>query len=117
MDLRNDMDQTMHQHYLDEFDNFRDHRYLPDVVYLAVLQNLDELNPDVVPTFQDVHLVHPQDVAADVELRHLLRMDYFQVVVGAERLALFHQQLKMDCCRDVVQQVCFLQLAFHHLNL
>ena len=97
--------------------NFRDHRYLPDVVYLDALQNLDELNPDVVPTFQDVHLVHPQDVAADVELRHLLRMDYFQVVVGAERLALFHQQLKMDCCRDVEWQVCFLQLALHHLNL
>jgi hypothetical protein len=43
-------------------------------------------------------LVHLQDVVADAELRHLLKMDCYQVVVGVE----LHHLLKMDCYLDVV---------------
>ena len=102
MDRLNGMDQKMHLHLLDEIDNFLDHQFLQDVVYLDALQNQDEQNQDVVLTFRDVHLVHLPDVAVDAELRHLLRMDYFQDVVDVELLALFHLQLKMDCYLDAV---------------
>ena len=99
------MDQKMHLVHLflqDVTDNFQDHRYLLVVEYLDALQNQDEQNQDVVLTFRDVHLVHLQVVVVDVEPHHQLRMDYFRDVVGVERQALFHQQLKMDCCLGAV---------------
>ena len=89
------MDQKMYLrlHLLDEIDNFRDHQFQrqQDVVYLDALQNLDEQNQGEVLTFRDVHLVHRLDVVVGVELRHRLRMDYFQDVVDVELLAMFHQ--------------------------
>ena len=104
-DHRNDMDQKMnlvHLHLQDVTDNFQDRRYLLVVEYLDALQNQDEQNQDVVLTFRDVHLVHLQVVVVDVEPHHQLRMDYFRDVVGVERQALFHPQLKMDCCLGAV---------------
>ena len=86
------MDQMMHLHPLDETDNFQDHQFLQDVVYLDEQQNRDEQNRDVDLTFRDVHLVHLPDVEVDAELRHQLRMDYFRDVVDVELQVLFHQR-------------------------
>jgi hypothetical protein len=91
-DRQNDMDQKMHLHPLDVTDNFQGHQFLQDVVYLDALQNLDEQNQGEVLTFRDVHLVHRLDVVVGVELRHRLRMDYFQDVVDVELQELFHQR-------------------------
>jgi hypothetical protein len=75
------------------------------VVHQDVLQNLDAQNLDALPPFLDeVHLVV---VLVDVELRHQLKMDYFQDVVGAE---LRYLQRK-DYFQDVVQ----LELLVLHL--
>ena len=115
MDRLNDMDQKMRLHHLDEIDNFRDRPHLQDAVHLVALQNLVAQNQDEVLTFRDVHLVHLQDVVVDAELRHQLRMDCCRDVVDVEPLVLFHQKLKMDCCRDVERQVCFLQQERLHL--
>ncbi len=52
--------------------------HLQDVVHLDVLQNLDEQNLDAHLPYLDV--VHLPDVVVDVELHHLLRMDYYQDV-------------------------------------
>ena len=112
-DLLNDMDQKRLRHRLDVTDNFRDHQFLQDVVYLDVLQNPDEQNQDVVLTFQDVHLVHPLDVVVDVAQRHRLRMDYFQDVVDVEQ----RYQLRMDYFQDVEQLVYFRLPVLLHLKL
>ena len=116
-DRLNGMDQKMLLHHLDAIDNFRDRRHLQDVVYLVALQNLDEPNQDVVLTFRDEHLVHQLDVVVDEEQRHRLRMDYFQDVVDAELLVLFHPQLKMDYFPDEEQLVYFRQLLLRHPKL
>jgi hypothetical protein len=59
-----------------------------DVVKMVALQNLDVQNQDVVLTFlnavHQVHQVHQLDVVVDVELRHQLKMDYYQDVVDVE---------------------------------
>jgi hypothetical protein len=74
------------------------YQHLLDVVNLDVLQNLDELNPDVDLTcLVAVHLLHQLVEPVDVELHHQLRTDYFRDVVDVELLAMFHLQLKMDC--------------------
>jgi hypothetical protein len=73
-----------------------------DVVMKDVLQILDEQNLDEVLTFQGVlchFLVNLVDVQVGVELRHLLKMDYFRDVVGVELHCLLHL-LKMDYFRD-----------------
>ena len=111
------MDQKMHLHLLDAFDNFRDHQFLQDVVYLDARQNQDEQNQDVDLTYQDVRQVHWRDVVVDVELRHQLRKDYFPDVVDVELRVMFHQQLRMDYFQDVEQLAYFLQLALLHLGL
>jgi hypothetical protein len=66
---------------------------------MDALQILDALNLDVVLTFLDVvHLErHLQVVVVDAELRHLLRMDYFQDVVDVE----LRHLLRMDYFQDV----------------
>jgi hypothetical protein len=69
-----------------------------DEILMDVLQILDELNLDVVLTFQDVE-VHRLVVVVDVVLFHQLKMDYYLDVVD---VALRHQ-LKMDYYLDVVQ--------------
>ena len=111
LDHLNGMDQKMHLHHLDVIDNFLDRQHLLDVVHLVALQNLVAQIQDAVLTFQDVHLVHPQVVAVDEELRHQLRMDYFQDVVDVEQQVMFHRQLKMDCYQDAVKQACYLLLV------
>jgi hypothetical protein len=87
-DLSCDMDQMHLQHLLlllplDVVQNLdvMDHLHRQDVEYLDELQNLDGVHLDVV------HLdeLHPSGVVADAELRHLLRMDYFQGVVDVEQ--------------------------------
>jgi hypothetical protein len=86
--------------------NFLDHQYLLDVEYLDALQNRDELNQDVVLTFQLVHLVRLLDVVVDAELRHQLKMDCYQDAVGEEQM---RHLLKMDCYRDVELPVLLLR--------
>jgi len=64
--------------------NFQ-YQHLLDVVNLVVLQNLDVLNLDADLTCQVVvHLLHQLVVQVAADLRHQLRMDYFQVVVDVE---------------------------------
>ncbi len=106
----------LHLRLRDVTDNFQDHQFLQDVVYLDEQQNQDEQNQDVVLTFRDVHLVYLQVVVVDVELRHQLRMDYFRDVVDVELQVLFHQKLRMDYFQDVEQPVYFQQLALLHLK-
>jgi hypothetical protein len=95
-------------------------RHLLGVVHLDVQQILDEQNLVVLLPFLDV--VHLDVVPVGVELRHLLRTDYFQDVVGAELPHL----LRMDYFLDVVQQELpalhlvlelFLQPLLHLLQL
>jgi hypothetical protein len=81
--------------------NYLDRQFLLDVEYLVALQNQDVLNRDVVLTFQDVHLLHQLVVVVDEELRRLLKMDYYQDVVGVE---LNCHQSKMDYYPDVELQ-------------
>jgi hypothetical protein len=58
-------------------------QHLLDVVNLDVLQNLDELNLDADLTcLVVVHLLRQLVLLVVVDLRHQLRMDYFQAVVG-----------------------------------
>jgi hypothetical protein len=74
------------------------YQHLLDVVNLVVLQNLDELNLDADLTcLVVVHLLHQLVVPVDVELRHQLRMDYFQGVVDVGLRYL----KRMDYFRDV----------------
>jgi len=71
-----------HQHHLHAVGSFQ-YQHLLDVVNLVGLQNRDELNLDEDLTCQVVvHL--PLDVQVDAELRHQLRMDYFQGAVDVE---------------------------------
>jgi hypothetical protein len=96
---------------------------LVDEILVDVQQILDELNLDVVQTFQvvAVHLlgvaVHLLGVAVDVESCHQLKMDYFLDVVGAE----LHHQLKMDYYLDGVQvleaQISLQRLLLQHVSL
>ena len=72
------------QRHLYEVGNFQ-YQHLLDVVSLVGLRNLDELNLDVDLTCQVVvHLLHQLVVQVDAELRHQLRMDYFQDAVDVE---------------------------------
>jgi hypothetical protein len=81
-----------------------------DVVMMGAQQILDALNLDVVLTFPDVvNLVHHrQDVVVDVELRHQLKMDYYQDVVDVVLRFLLNYPMKMDYCLDEVLQVLLL---------
>ena len=89
---------------------------LVDEILVDAQQILDELNLDVVLTFQDV-AVHRLVVVVDVVLFHQLKMDYFLDVVGEE----LRHQLKMDYYLDVVQvleALIFLQrLLLQHVSL
>jgi hypothetical protein len=64
--------------------NFQ-YQHLLDVVNLVGLQNLDALNLDEDLTCQVVvHLLHQLVVQVAADLRHQLRMDYFQGAVDVE---------------------------------
>jgi hypothetical protein len=90
--------QVLHQYVVGNPHQLKDHRC---VAHLDVLQILDEQNLDVIPPYLDeeLHLVNLEDVVADAELRHLLKMDCFLDEVDAELRPL----LKMDCYLDEVQ--------------
>ena len=64
------------------------------MVHLDVLQNLDVEHLDVEHLDEQLPLV----AVVDAELRHLLRMDYYQDVVDVELPTL----PRMDCYLDVV---------------
>ena len=81
----------------------------PYVVHLVVLQILDEQILDEIPPFLGVVLRFLADVAADVELRHLLKMDCFRDEADVE----LRHLLKMDCFRDEE----LVQLAWLHFQL
>jgi hypothetical protein len=93
-------------HQLKELQCVEENQHLlVDEPLVDVQQILDELNLDVVQTFQVV-VVHHLDVAVlrlvvvvDVVLCHQLKMDYYLDVVGVE----LRHQLKMDYYLDVVQ--------------
>jgi hypothetical protein len=81
-----------HQHHQFVVGSFR-YQHLLDVVNLVGQQNLVELNLDVDLTCQDVaHQLHLLVVPVDADLRHQLRMDYFQDEVDVE----LRHQLRMD---------------------
>jgi hypothetical protein len=97
MDLSCDMDQMLvHLLHLDVVQNLDelDHRHRQDVVHLVVQQNLDVVHLVVVR----LGALRPLVAEVDAELRHQLRMDYFQGAVGVE---LRHLK-RMDCFQDVV---------------
>jgi hypothetical protein len=97
LDLLNDMDCSNLVHLFRCAVDIVNRAHLLDVEKMDALQNLDEQNLDEVQPFQVVvHLL--LDELADAELRHWLKMDYFQDVVDAEQR--FH--LKMDYFQDVV---------------
>ncbi len=93
--LVNDMDLVMMVLHLYVVGNFlRQFQLLEDVVLLDALQNLGEQNQGVhLPYLDEAHpfLVV---VVVDVELRHLLKMDYYQDAADVE----LRHPLKMDCC-------------------
>jgi hypothetical protein len=95
--LVNDMDLMMlvrHQYvvgnYLFQF------QHLLDVLHLDVLQNLDAQNLDALLPFLDEVLLFLVVVVVGVELRHLLRMDYFLDAVGAEPHSLLRKDYFLD---------------------
>jgi hypothetical protein len=93
--LVNDMDLAMMVLHLCVVGNFlRQFQLLEDVVLLDALQNLGEQNQDVHLPYLDEVRPFPVVVVVDVELRHLLKMDYYQDAADVE----LRHPLKMDCC-------------------
>jgi hypothetical protein len=90
------MDLVMMALHLYVVGNFlRQFQSLEDVVLLDALQNLGEQNQGVHPPYLDEVRLFLVVVVVDVELRHLLKMDYYQDAVGVE----LRHLLKMDCCQ------------------
>jgi hypothetical protein len=88
------MDRQLLNHQQHQFvvESFR-YQHQLDVVNLGELQNLVELNLDEDLTCQVVaHQLHQLVVPVDADLRHQLRMDYFQGAVDVE----LRHQLRMD---------------------
>jgi hypothetical protein len=89
------MDLAMMALHLCVVGNFlRQFQLLEDVVLLDALQNLGEQNQGVHLPYLDVVLLFLVVVVVDVELRHLLKMDYYQDAADVE----LRHPLKMDCC-------------------
>jgi hypothetical protein len=104
MDLSCDMDQMHLQHLLlllhQDVEQNLDamvHLHRQVVVHLDERQNLDVVHQDV----EHLDELRPLVVVVDAELRHQLRMDYFQVAVDVE----LHFRKKMDCYQDEAQRV------------
>jgi hypothetical protein len=102
MDLNCDMDLVlllMHQLHLDVVQNLDalDRLHLQDVEHLDVQQNLDVERLDV----ERLDALHPLVAVVDEELRHLLRMDYYQDAADVE----LRHLMRMDYCLDAVQLV------------
>ena len=93
--------------------------YQQDVVMKDVLQILDEQNLDEGLTFPDVvrhFLVSLVDVQVGAELRHQLKMGYYQDVVVAELRHLLYPK-KMDYYQDELQASEFPQLVLQVLQV
>jgi hypothetical protein len=84
------------------------------VLHLDVLQILDEQNLDVIQSFLDEEhrLVSLEVSVVDVELHHLLKMDYYLDGVDAEP----HHLLKMDCYLDEKQVLLVMQVRHFQLH-
>jgi hypothetical protein len=83
--LVNDMDLMMLVLHLFVVGNYLfQFQHLQVVVHLDALQNLDAQNLDALLPFLDEVLPFLVVVVVGVELRHLLRKDYFQDEVGEE---------------------------------
>ena len=103
------MNQQHHQYVVGNFQ----YQHLLDVVNLVVLQNLDALNLDEDLTCQVVvHQLHQLVVQVAADLRHQLRMDYFQGAVDVELRYL----KRMDYFQDAALELLALaQPEFHSL--
>jgi hypothetical protein len=102
MDLNCDMDLVhllMHQLHLDVVQNLDalDRLHLQDVEHLDVQQNLDVEHLDV----EHLDALRPLVAVVDEELRHLLRMDYYQDAADVELPHL----MRMDYFLDEAQLV------------
>ena len=100
-----------HLNAVDNFHLVHLFHFAVDEMMAGVLQNLDELNLDAVPTFLDaVHLfqnlAHLQDVAVDAEFQ-ILKMDCYLHVVQEGAVH------RTDYFQDAVQEL----LAVVHWNL
>jgi hypothetical protein len=84
---------ALHPYVVGNF--LRRFQLLEDAVLLDALQNLGEQNQGVHLPYLDVVRQFPVVVVVDVELHHLLKMDYYQGAVDVELRYL----LKMDCCQ------------------
>jgi len=107
------MDQKMlnHLRHLHAVGNFQ-YQHLLDVENLGGRQNLAEQNLDVDLTCPDAaHLSHQLDVQEAAELRHQLRMDYFQGAVDVELRFL----MRMDYFLDEVQALRASAQPMHQL--
>jgi hypothetical protein len=107
------MDRQMLNRLQFEVGSFQ-YQHLLDVVNLVELQSLDELNLDEGLTCQvAVHLLHQLVEQVDVEVRHQLRMDYFQdaaPVLMALALLEFRQLEQQNLFHvQLVAQYCFRQ--------
>jgi hypothetical protein len=90
------MDLVMMVLHLCVVGNFlRQFQLLEDVVLLDALQNLGEQNQGVHLPYLDEVRLFLVVVVVDVELRHLLKMDYYQDAVDVE----LRHLLKMDYCQ------------------
>ena len=94
-----------HQHHQFVVGNFQ-FQHLLDVVNLVVLQNLDELNLDEDLTCQvAVHLLHQLVVQVGADLRRQLRMDCFQVAVDVELRYLKRMDYFQDAALELLALV------------
>jgi hypothetical protein len=98
LNLVNDMVLKKLERHLYVVDSYRfQFQHLLVVVHLVALQNLDEQNLDAHLPYLDVVHQFLVVVVVGVELRHQLRMDYFQVLVDLDVVGVeLHHQLRMD---------------------
>ena len=111
--LVNDMDLMKLERHLCVVDSYQfQFQHLLVVVHLVALQNLDEQNLDAHLPYLDVVHQFLVVVVVGVELRHQLRMDYFQVLVDLDVVGVeLHPLLRMDYFLGAELQVLQVQLA------
>jgi hypothetical protein len=114
--LVNDMDLKMLVHHLFVVGNYLFlFQHLQVVLHLDALQNLDAQNLDALLPFLDEVLQFLVVVVVGVELRHLLRKDYFQDVVGAEPHCLLRKDYFLDEAPQELLALLVQELQLLHL--
>jgi hypothetical protein len=94
------------------------YQHLLDVVNLVGLQNLGELNLDEGLTCQVVvHQLHQLVVQVGADLRHQLRMDYFQGAVDVELRYLKRMDYFQDAAPVLLALVLLEFRQLEQLNL